>query len=285
MHRRGFLRASTVSAGLLAVSALTYFKAKGAQMSDIRFDLGKNIVETARQSGVPAFTNRDVDGYISYSVNNIPPQVTALYTRPGYEIRWQQLFAFTLNTDRKRSADLAVDSASLQHRADFKSHADAQAFVVQTIAQFMQGRWKRAYPGDVARLTGRSSLLDEQGKIDGYAASPDPAYAMSLDDWKALMNTGAQWYWSGDGILAKLDVSTTGDNSDGSPAYQLAIDFDNEKVLDDVYEKDEQYKMKSMAENGVDTAKLMKENKEKQAARRKILEENAIKRGDKVLGG
>ncbi|OWT71421.1 MULTISPECIES: hypothetical protein [unclassified Achromobacter] len=285
MHRRRFLRTGTLTAGLMTVSALTYFKAKGAQMSDIRFDLGKNIVETAKQSGVPAFTSNDVNGFIWYSINDIPPQVEALYTRPGYEIRWRDLFAFTLRADRARSEDLLVQNVTLQHRADFKNHADAQAFVMQTIAQFKQGRWQRAFPGDVARLTGRSSLLDEQGKINGNAASPDPAYTMSLEDWTELMRLGAQWRWSGDGILAKLDASTVGKNPDGSPSYQLAIDFYIEKIWDDVLEKDQQYKMKSLAENGVDTAKLMKENKEQQAARRKILEENAIKRGDKVLGG
>ncbi|WP_233233548.1 hypothetical protein [Bordetella sp. LUAb4] len=266
------------------MSAIAYFKAKGAQMSDIRFDLGKNIVETARQSGVPVFTSSNVNGYISYSVNDIPPQLTALYTRPGYEIQWRQLFAFTLYTDKKRFEDLLVESAVLQHRADFKSHAEAKAFVEQTIAQFTQGRWKRAYPGDVARLTGRSSILDEQGEINSYAASPDPAYAMSLEDWTELMRLGANWYWSGDGILAKLNASAIGTKRNGSPMYQLAIDFDIEKILDETLKKDEQYRMKSLAKNGVDTAKLMKENKEKQAARKKILEENAIKRGDKVLG-
>jgi len=285
MRRRSFLRATTLGAGLLAVSGVISFKAKGAQMSDIRFDLGKNIVETARQSGVPVYTNRNVNGYISYSVNDIPPQLTAVYTRPGYEIKWQQLFAFTLYADKKRSEELLVESAVLQHRANFKSHAEAKAFVEQTIAQFIQGRWKRAYPGDVARLTGRSSILDEQGQINSYAASPDPAYVMSLEDWTELMSLGAQWYWSGDGILAKLDVSTTGKKRDGSPDYQLALDFDIEKILNETLEKDEQYRMKSLAKNGVDTAKLIKEDKESQAARRKILEENAIKRGDKVLGG
>ena len=284
MHRRRFLRASTVSAGLLAVSALTYFKVKGAQLTDIRFDLGNNIVETAKQSGVPAFTSNNVNGFIWYSVNNIPPQVEALYTRPGYEIRWRELFAFTLRADRNRSEDLLVQNVTLQHRADFKSHAEAQAFVMQTIAQFTQGRWKRAFRGNVARLTGRSSLLDEQGKISGNAASPDPAYAMSLEDWTELMYLGARWHWSGDGILATLDVMTTGDNSKGLPAYQLSLDFHIEKILDDVLEKDQAYKMESLAKNGVDTAALIKENDEKQAARKKILEENAIKRGDKVLG-
>jgi len=285
MRRRSFLRTTTLGAGLLAVSGVTYFKAKSEQLSGIRFNLGNNIVETARQSGVPAFTSNDVNGLIWYSINNIPPQVEALYTRPGYEIRWRDLFAFTLRADRKRSEDLLVQNITLQHRADFNGHAEAQAFVMRTITQFAQGRWKRAFPGDVARLTGRSSFLDEKGQINSYAASPDPAYAMSLEDWTGLMRLGAQWYWSGDGILAKLDASAIGEKRDGSPMYQLSIDFYIEKIWDDVLEKDQQYKMKSLAENGVDTAKLIKENKEKQAARKKILEENAIKRGDKVLGG
>jgi len=284
MRRRRFLRATTLGAGLLAVSGVTYFKAKSEQLADIRFDLGKNIVETARQSGVPVFSSNNVNGYISYSVNDIPPQVTAMYTQPGYEVQWQQLFAFTLYADRRLSEDLLVESAVLQHRADFKTHAEAKAFVEQTIAQFTRGRWARAFRGEVARLTGRSSLLDEHGKINGHAASPDPAYAMSLEDWTELVHSGARYYWSGDGILAKLSIWTIGEKRDGSPDYQLAIDFDIEKILNETLEKDEQYRMESLAKNGVDTAKLIKENKEKQAARKKILEENAIKRGDKVLG-
>lgn len=283
MNRRIFLRGGTLGVGLAALSTLTFFKAKGEQMSEIRFDLGKNIVETAKHSGVPAFQTGNVDGLVSYSVANVPPQVTAVYTRPGYEIRWQQLFAFTLYADKKRSPDMFVESVTLQHRADFKSHAEAQAFVMQTFRQFKQGKWKRAFPEGVARLTGRSSLLDENGKVDGYASSPDPDYEMSPEDWQALMHLGAQWSWSGDGILASLDVSTTGAGTDGAPAYSMGLSFDIEKIQNEILQKNVEYENKQLAAQGVDIAARDKKTKEEREVRNKRLEENAIKRGDKVL--
>ncbi|MFC4274049.1 hypothetical protein [Achromobacter aloeverae] len=283
MNRRVFLRKGALGAGLAALSTLTHFKAKGAQMSEIRFDLGRNIVETAKHSGVPAFQSSNVDGLVSYSVNDVPPQVTAVYTRPGYEIRWQQLFAFTLRADKKRSPDVFVESATLQHRADFKSHAEAQAFVMRTLEQFKQGKWKRAFPGDGARLTGRSSLLDENGKVDGHASSPDPYYEMSPEDWQALMYLGAQWYWSGDGILATLDVSTTGAKADGTPHYSVALDFDIEKIQQEILQRNVEYENRQQAGYGVDIAARDKKIREEQEARNRRLEENAIKRGDKVL--
>ncbi|WP_454688737.1 hypothetical protein [Achromobacter aloeverae] len=283
MNRRIFLRGGTLALGLAAASAITYFKAKGEKMSEIRFDLGKNIVETAKQSGVPAFEHRNVNGYISYSVADVPPPVIAVYTRPGYEIRWDRLFAFTLYADKKRSPDIFVESVTLQHRADFKSHAEAQAFVVQTLKQFKQGKWKRAFPGGGVRLTGRSSILDENGKVYGYATRPDPDYEISPEDWLALMHLGTQWYWSGDGILASLEVSTTGKKRDGSPDYSLFLNFNIEKIFNETLAKNVEYENKQLAAQGVDIAARDRKTKAEQEARDKRLEENAIKRGDKVL--
>ncbi|WP_156414290.1 hypothetical protein [Bordetella sp. N] len=253
-------------------------------MSEIRFDLGKNIVETAKQSGVPAFQNRDVNGTISYSVNDIPPVVTAIYTRPGYEIRVDNLFAFTLYADRNRSEQLLVDTVDLQPRARFKSHAEAQAFATKVIAQFKQGRWRRDYAGDPARLTGRSSILGEDGQLDGDAASPDPDYVIPPEDWKALIPMGLVWRWSGDGVRAKLHIWTSGsDWPDGSPSYSVYLDFEDAKAADEVAARNEAYDNEKLKAQGVDIAARDKKNQEEQEARNKILEQNAIKRGDKVL--
>lgn len=59
-------------------------------MTEIRFDLGKNIVDTARASGVPAFANDNIDGYISYSFSPVPDAVVAHYTC-GFRPEWTSI--------------------------------------------------------------------------------------------------------------------------------------------------------------------------------------------------
>ena len=124
---------------LLAILAIAILfngcNAEGQKVQEIKFDLGKNIVETARASGVPRFQTDDIQGLISYSVNQISAELPARFTRTGYEVSVAPLWAFTLNADRRQGIGDTVDGATLQIKL-IKSHDTAQAFVEQLLGQF-----------------------------------------------------------------------------------------------------------------------------------------------------
>ena len=253
----------------------------GQKMTEIRFDLGKNLMDTARASGVPQYQVSNVNGSISYSTQ-VPPSIPAHYIRPGYEVLWQPLFSFSLHADESRDALKRAKAAVLQLKRADHTHAEAQAFVEQTIAQFQRGKWRRHHdPEWNVLLTGRSSLLDENGKIASSLRTIDPNYKIPAADWPEVADQTPRWIWVGDGVVATLRVAgTTGSHG---LSYSMSLEFE---LLD--------YKLQLAAEN---LARELKEgdakgwnstadhgaNKRKQAEINKRLVANAIKRGDSVV--
>ncbi|RQP23748.1 hypothetical protein DZC73_16625 [Albitalea terrae] len=252
-------------------------------MQEVKFDLGKNIVETARASGVPQFQTRDIAGLVSYGVTAIPPQVALRYIRAGYEIRWQPVFAMTMYSNKERDPGLAVQSVDLQLGQRFETHEAAQTFVEQTLAQFVQGKWVRYHePEWTTLLTGRSSMLDEAGRIADELTTVDPAYKISPEDWRSAMRHGIIWRWSGDGVLATLTVNNDGSQT-GKADYNIELQFD---LLDVKLKRDAANLARDLKEGDAkgwgSTAKHEADKKAAQA-RNKVLEENAVKRGDSVV--
>ena len=253
----------------------------GHKMTEIRFDLGKGIMDTARISGVPKYQVSNVNGSIEYSTQ-VPPSIPARYIRPGYEVIWQPLFAFSLQADESRDPLRRAKAAVLQLKRAHQNHAEAQPFVEQTIAQFQRGKWRRYHEAEWdVLLTGRSSLLDEHGQIRKMLDTIDPNYKIPAADWPSVVAHNAHWIWVGDGVVATLSVDgRTG--SDGL-TYSMWLEFE---LLD--------YKLQLAAEN---LARELKEgdakgwnstadheaNKRKQAELNKRLVANAIKRGDSVV--
>lgn len=259
---------------------------KGHNMQEIKFDLGKNIVETAKASGVPKFDADNVNGNISYSINSIPKEIPARFARPGYEIVWQPIYAFRMSTDSKRDPGLGVESVALSLDTFLKTHEQAQAFFEQTFTQFQKGKWTRYFyelESGAARVMGRSSYLDEAGQLDSDATgSLDPAYKMPAADWRSIAAKSPTWAWEGDGILAKLNIKYTDGDALGL-RYTADLDFE----LLDVYHKRMKERIaednkRGDAKGWNSTAKYeagIKEEKE----RYKRLEAAAIKRGDSVV--
>lgn len=252
-------------------------------MAQIRFDLGKNIVDTAEASGVPRFSADDVNGRVSYSINALPAQIPAHFTRVGYEILWQPLFAFTMYTDRGRDPAMSVNKAHLQLDIDEMNDEAAQAFTEQTIAQFQKGKWKRyADPEWEVLLTGRSSYLNEVGDIDRDATgAPDPSYKLPKDDWLKAASS-VHYRWVGDGVVAELSVNNS-PGVDGKPAYRMTLEFESLPV-----------KLKRDAENlsrdlkdgdakGWNSTAKHEASKKARAAEMMQLIANAVKRGDSVV--
>ena len=127
------------------LGAFFLYKPQVRKMQEITFDLGKNIVETARESGVPEFQTRDVAGLVSYSIAGIPKELPVRYIRPGYEIAWQPVFGLRMYADRAVDPGLHVATVTLSLNQEMASHEAAQAFVERTIAQFAKGMWQRYF--------------------------------------------------------------------------------------------------------------------------------------------
>jgi hypothetical protein len=259
-------------------------KEKETKVQEIKFELGKNIVDTAKSSGVPQFESDDVNGSISYSVAGFSTEIPARFAKPGYEIVWRPLFAFTMYTNRRRDPSLAVHKASLQLKNHLTSHAAAQAFVEQTVAQFAKGKWQRYHdPVWDVLLTGRSSMLDEAGHIATTVMTIDPAYNVPPVDWPALAKSGPIWRWVGDGVLASLTIGFTERETSAAPQYSMDLEFE----LLDVYTKQlaengDQKRKEGDAKGWNSTAKYEAAKKERAELNKRLIA-NAIKRGDQVV--
>ena len=271
-----------VGAALMTLGS-TYFKSTSS-MPRIKFDLGENIVETASKSGIPKFSARNINGFISYSVDAIPPTIPATYVRRGYEIVWQPIFSFTMYADEGRDVHRRVETVSLQLDKNFETDAQAQEFVESTIAQFQKGKWERYYdPAWDTLLTGRSSLLDENNSISSYSTTIDPDHKISPEDWVALAKAGAFWRWVGDGVLAMLSVKRDEEGDGRTLDYSIDLDFD---LLDVKLARDAENEAVRRQEGdakGWNSTAEHEATKKKQLAVLRILEANALKRGDRVL--
>lgn len=267
----------------LLVIVATLSHGKRNNMNELRFDLGENIVETAKDNGTSHFSTRDIAGYISYSLIDLPPDSSALYLRPGYEIKAQPLFGFTLYADREQDKRLLVETAALQFDTDsLKSHQLAKTFVENLIVQFKNGSWARYIDDLCPAVTGRSSYLNEAGQPEQIdACSLDPQYQISNDDWAKLMETTQTYQWLGKGVLATLTVGSR--NQTNGLTYSIDLEFNDFEIK----------KRRSATSLALDLAHgdaqgwNSSENEKKNIASLKsritLLEENARRRGDTVL--
>lgn len=253
-------------------------------MAEIKFDVGKNIIQTAEASGVPRFEAQDIVGRISYSVTAVPAAIPARFTRSNLEITWQPLFAFTMYADRDNGAALLVEKVDLQHSANFATHGAAQAFVEQTIAQFQKGKWKRYHdPVWDTLLTGRSSILDVNGQLQQSPMTIDPQFKLSAEEWPTFAAMNPTWRWVGDGILATLEVGLGAGYASRPLDYSMDLRFE---LLEARLQKDARNEARRLKEGDAkgwgSTAELAK-NKKDRVLLLKQLEANAIKRGDSVV--
>jgi hypothetical protein len=283
LRRLRLILAASALIAVIAGSLIVWKFAHGQKTQEIKFDLGKNITETARASGVPKFQTRNVAGLVSYAVDSIPSQLPVRYVRPGYEITWQPVFAMTMYSDKDADASLPVQSVDLQLARHLKSHEAAHAFVEQTLAQFTRGKWRRYHnPQWTTLLTGRSSMLDETGQIASNLNAVDPAYKIPPEDWISAVSHGIIWRWSGDGVLATLTVNNDTGNAE-KPEYYIGLEFD---LLDVKLKRDRENQARDLKEGDAkgwnSTAKYEADKKAAQA-RNRVLEENAVKRGDAVV--
>lgn len=252
-------------------------------MQEIGFDIGKNIRETARISTAAGFTVQNVDGLIMYDAEGLSSDILARYKRPGYEISISPIFSFSMYADERTKDGLAVQTAALQASTRaIKSHEVAQEFVKTLVMQFRKGRWTRYLDNLCPAVTGRSSILNEDGEVAQMGACAlDPEYNLSLEEWKKLMMSTQNYKWIGDGVLAKL---TVGYNDFGRGLnYSIDLDFEDFELKK---RRDEIEKTRRMVEGDQkgwkSTEKYLKQIAATKA-RIAVLENNAVKRGDKLI--
>lgn len=100
--RRRFVIAAAATVAV-AGGASTLMRARGRRTGEIRVDLGKDIVETARVSGVPKFAVQQVNETILYNVDDIAPGLPVRFAGPGREITWQPVFGVTMYSPMRSS--------------------------------------------------------------------------------------------------------------------------------------------------------------------------------------
>jgi hypothetical protein len=269
--------------GLVATAIVLFFLFRDKDMTAIKFDLKANIVETARKSGVPEYSTANVDGYISYSVNDIPADVPARYVRDGYEVSFSPLFALTMYADEKNQNNLGVENVTLQFSTKpFASHEAGKQFAEGVIAEMNKKKWVRYIDEFCPAVSGRSSFMNADGKLEQIGTCPlDPAYALTREEWIHMMRTEQSYQWLGDGVLASFKIAYSEDSR--GITYNFFMEFDDLAVKKRKIEQRLQASLKEEDQKGWKST----EKHQKYLASRhqliQLLEANAVKRGDHVV--
>ncbi len=255
---------------------------KSEHMSEISFDLGKNIQLVARNSGISDYSIQKVGTAQLYSLEALPVDVSLHYVRPSYELRLSPVFSISMYADSENNDGLAVESADIMFPSKLTgSHRSARLLVESIVNEFKKGAWHRYITSDCPAVTGRSALLDENGELDtSNSCAIDPSYRMSEEDWIASMRIGQRFKWIGDGVIAQLSVSYTESNN---IQYAISLELSNAAIA----QRRAQAKLSQQLEAG-DKAGWGSTSEYKNAlqARKDViatLEKNALARGDKVL--
>jgi hypothetical protein len=261
----------------LGVAAVVFFSIHESNTThEATFDLGRNIVETARKTGLPHFDVTDDFGFIEYDVPDISRNLVVKFDRPGLEVSWPSLFAFTLSTDHDRDPDDKVQLATLQlSNRTLHSHAEAQKFVEDTLARFARGKWQRFIPEGCPRVTGRSSLLDASGAVDQVGFCPiDPGYRIPPELFATLtLDQTRRWMWHGDGVYAEFNLRSM--KIRGEDVYTGFLEFKT-----DDYVRTSNAKMEAQDPSSP-VERISNAKKERDAI--DVMEAAALKRGDRVL--
>ncbi len=268
---------------VLSIALISFKNLSADDMPHIVFDIGRDIVEVAKKSGAPKYVVRDIDGLISYDLPGIPESIAFRYQRSGYEISVDKVFSFTLYADKENNNGLAVETAALQLLTDeIKSHSAAKILTESLIAQFQGGKWKRHIADLCPAVSGRSSFLDENGEAGQIFGCPlDQSYRLSSDEWLQLMRETQHYIWIGDGVLARLTVGFSDDRR--GITYAIGLEFEDFAIMNKRQEAERSRRLAAGDAKGKNST--VNEAKQIEAVKQKILilEENARRRGDRVI--
>jgi hypothetical protein len=272
---------------IFSVAAITFLlvlvNLRAGEVSQIKLDIGRNIVETARASGVPEYSAREIAGLVSYSVDSLPDTLPVTFIRPGLEGTFAPLFAVTMYADHDNKNNLAVTDIVLQFSTDaLNDHRSGQAFVESIVDKFKSKKWERHIETLCPAVTGRSSLLSLDGTIDGFEGCPlDPAFKIDPQDWRTLAKNALSYEWIGDGVLAHLDIHATEDSR--GITYRISIEYSDHAIKTKRDEKNFAKRRVEGDKEGLNSTVQYKAGLIRIAKRVKILEANALQRGDTLV--
>jgi len=267
----------------LVTILIGYRSLKASDMLEIKVDIGRNIVETAKNSGAPKFSTRNIAGLVSYSIDSLPANIPVTFIKPQFQGSFAPIFALTMYADHENNNDLAVTDIVLQFSTDsLKDHSSGQAFVDTLNAQFRVKKWKRHIPALCPAVTGRSNYIEADGTIGIIEACPlDPSHKMNSAEWRELAIGGLSYEWVGDGIIAYLLVRAPEDSR--GITYDVSLEYSDQSIKS---KRDE----KNWAEKRAEGDKLGWNSTSKYKAgiielenKTKVLEANAVKRGDLLV--
>jgi hypothetical protein len=249
-------------------------------MTAVKVDIGRNIKQTAKRSGAPRYGKESHWGLEIYELVDLKPEVTVIFNRPGYEINATPLFSLTMYADSESNNDMAVEKIDLQYRYKAGSHDDARAFISEILAQFKRRKWRRLIHDTCPAVSGRSAYLDETGKIGG-SCSLHPDYQPPMDDWLILMRTGRDYIWLGDNVEARLTVNFDADAS--GLTYNISLEFNDFAIQDRRIAAEQARELAEGDEKGWKSTENYKKNMAANKIKVKLLEENAVRRGDRLI--
>lgn len=252
-------------------------------MHEIKFSLDRNIVEVAKDSGVPRYQTRDIDGYVSYSANDFAPKIYGTLLMPRGSIRVGPIFSIAMYADKHNDPRLLAESIVLHLDADeLVSHDTARKFVQGIVSAFGNSGWDRYLDPSCPAVTGRSTFLDLDGDITQInRCSLDPAYTLLVEDWVSLMQYEQSYQWKVADTLASLRIKYTMDQP--TPVYTVWVEYETLSIK---LRREVERQKKFLADGdkkGWKSSEKYKTGLREQIIEIKNLEANSIKRGDRLI--
>lgn len=267
--------------GIFAFSAAVCYLTRAQSVYTINLDIGKDIAATAKHSGAPRFDKESHWGLQFYEIVDMPLDIPVQFSRPGHEIIGKPLFSILMSADSENNNDMAVETITMQFsRHVAKSHVEARTVIFDLLAQFRKGKWKRYVSVDCPAVSGRSSYLNKEGKID-YVCPLDPDFVPTMEDWLQLMKM-PQWYeWVGDGVLARLTVGFDEDDTDGN--YRLELEFEDLAIRNRRNQTAEARRLAEGDKKGWKSTERYHQEMKENEKKNRVLEANAVGRGDHLV--
>lgn len=250
-------------------------------MREVKFDLGRNIQTTAKESGAPRFGTESHWGLHIYEIIDMAPGIIVRFAREGYEIEMKSLFSVTMYADSENNNNLGVERVEFMYSPHaVKSHQEARDLVNDLIRQFTKGKWKRYISETCPAVTGRSAYLDLKGNVNGSCAL-DPGFQLPMEDWLPLMAMTQRYEWLGDGVIAELIIHYRED-SDGV-TYSIDVEFQDFAIENRRYAAQEARELAEGDKKGWNSTEIHKKDMAEALLEVKRLEDNAVKRGDALV--
>jgi hypothetical protein len=207
--------------GWIAVACLpVYLDARARKrhrtITAVDFDVGTDVDKWLDQLGESNFevvysSEEDADSII-YSMKQFVPTATPFtFARKGLEVRWTNVFDFSVYVAPEHSANRGIRKAVCKHNSMFDSDEQARTLVRDTVNQFRRGSWQAA------------SNANDKDYID-----EDPSREITADEWLELMRPGTplRWRWQAEGVFAVLHASLFPDGiSTTKRSYSITLEF------------------------------------------------------------